>query len=92
MTSAIVTQPAGGIPAPVRRAIAKMVLDLRGALQEDFTIQLRALGITASGVGPVPGGRPLLPSDARARELATAVIERPSWLPGESRTARASGS
>ncbi len=76
MTSATVTQPTGGIPAPIRRAIKLMVLDLRGALQEDFTIQLRAMGIAASGVGPVPGGRALPPADARARELAVAVIER----------------
>jgi hypothetical protein len=63
-----------GLPIPVRRAISRMVLDLREAIEDDYRKQLRALGIGAAGIGPIPSGRALAADEARVREVATAVV------------------
>ena len=65
-----------GINQPARRALAKTVLDLRAAIEDDFGKQLRALGILEAGVQPVPAGRTLTPAEQRVREMASAVVRR----------------
>ena len=65
-----------GIPPRVRGAIRAAVLDLRTALQEDFTRQLASLGITQNGATPLPAGRTLTEADVRARAMAATVIAR----------------
>jgi hypothetical protein len=65
-----------GISQPVRRALAKTVLDLRAALEDDFSKQLRALGIREEGVQPPPAGRTLPPAEQRVRDVASAVVRR----------------
>jgi hypothetical protein len=65
-----------GISQPVRRALAKMVLDLRAALEDDFRKQLRALGVREEGVQPPPAGRTLTPAEQRVRDIASVVVRR----------------
>jgi hypothetical protein len=63
------------ISQPVRRALARAVLDLRTALEEDFGKQLRALGIREDGEQR-PAGRTLTPAEQHVRSVASAVICR----------------
>ncbi len=71
-------QPSGtwGISPPVRRALARTVLDLRAALEDDFGKQLRALGVREEGIQPPLAGRTLTPAEQRVRDVASAVIRR----------------
>src|SRR5512140_2346452 len=66
----------GSFPQTVRRAISRMVLELRGALEEDYRRQLTALGVRETGLLPLPSGRSLSDADRRVLETAAAVIER----------------
>ncbi len=75
-TTTATTGTSEGIPSRVRGAIRAAVLDLRTTLQEDFTRQLAALGVTAAGAAPLTEGRTLTEADARAREMAATVIAR----------------
>lgn len=65
-----------GISQPVRRALAKTVLHLRAALEDDFGKQLRAVGMREEGVPPPPAGRTLTPAEQRVRDLASVVVRR----------------
>ena len=62
-----------GISAGVRRVLARTVADLRTQVEEDFRIQLTALGISAAG-GVTSLGRTLAPAEQRLRDIAAAVI------------------
>lgn len=63
-----------GIAPGVRKLLAKRILELRGLLEDDVRRQLAAIGITAEATNAVFGGRALSAEDARAREVAAAVI------------------
>ncbi len=63
-----------GINPTVRRALARGILDLRGAVEDDYRKQLVALGVRPSGT--VAPGRALDPNEQRARNVALAVIGR----------------
>ena len=65
-----------GIAPSVRRALARAVLELRAALEDDFRRQLGALGLLESGIQPLPAGRTLSPHEQRARDAAEAVVQR----------------
>ncbi|MCC7107454.1 MAG: hypothetical protein IT307_20140, partial [Chloroflexi bacterium] len=64
------------IPSSVRRNLARSILELRAALEEDFRRQLAAMEIRESGIQPLAAGRILPPAEQRAREVAQAVIVR----------------
>lgn len=74
-----------GIPKPVRSVLAARVTELRVGLQEDACRQLAALGITAEGVGPPPGGRKLSADEERTRDIVLAVLaaRREAGVPRE---------
>src|SRR5438067_2046819 len=63
-----------GISPAIRRALSRGILELRGAVEDDYRKQLFALGVrpTAS----VAPGRPLDANEERARDVAIAVIAR----------------
>ncbi len=61
-----------GIFPQVRGTLRRTVLELRSVLEEDFRLQLTALGITGEGK---PAGRPGTEAGARTREAVTAAIE-----------------
>src|SRR5437773_1652408 len=63
-----------GIPTAVRRAIKSGILRLRHAVEEDFAVQLAALGLQPEGVHEP--GRELSGPERRTREVALAVIEQ----------------
>jgi hypothetical protein len=65
-----------GISARVRRLLAKAVLDLRSALEDDFRKQLIAVGVRETGIQPVPAGRLLTAAEQRARDVASAMTKR----------------
>lgn len=77
---AIVREPAPaptgtwGISPTVRRALARTILDLRAAVEDDFRKQLTALGVRTTG--SVPAGLTLDAHEQRARTAAEAVIAR----------------
>lgn len=74
--------PDEGIPSDIRKVIKKTVLDLRKRLEDDFTRQLAAWGVSTRGVSD--SAPALNDADARAREIAVAVIERERVVAGRS--------
>ncbi len=75
MRSDVIAQQATwGIAPSVRRALARIVLEMRTTLEDDFTRQLAALSIRVNGVQPT--GRPLTPYDQRSHDTVIAAIRR----------------
>ena len=63
-----------GISPTVRRALARNILQLRSAVEDDFRKQLAALGVRPTGA--VNHARPLDANEQRTRDVATAVVDR----------------
>ncbi len=70
----VAQQATWGIAPSVRRALARMVLEMRATLEDDFTRQLAAFGIRENGVQPA--GRPLTPHDQRSHDTVVAAVRR----------------
>jgi len=63
-----------GTSPTVRRALVRGVLELRGAVEDDYRKQFVALGVRPTGA--VVPGRKLDPNEQRTRDVAMAVISR----------------
>ncbi len=75
-TQETTTSSTWGIPTRVRRVIRSGVLDLRRTLEDDFDVQLTALAVRKERITDLPANRPVSDTDARARQVAVAVIEQ----------------
>jgi len=67
-------QATWGIAPSVRRALARMVLEMRRTMEDDFTRQLAAVGIRENGIQPP--GRSLTSHDQQSHDAAIAAIHR----------------
>lgn len=76
MAKPAIQQGTWAIEPPVRRVLARTVLELRTALEDDFARQLRAIGIHGEGPQALPPGRKLTADEQHLHEVASAIINR----------------